>query len=112
MKIYKDMIAQGDVIVRRIGALPDGVVTRKGAEALVVAHSETGHHHTLSGEARILDRAQRDPMICYLQIDGEYADLVHRRSYDTHETVRLDKGCWEVLRQEEYTPEGWKQVQD
>ncbi len=48
----------------------------------------------------------------FLVIEGEPADLEHLRSFDTHETVRLDPGVWEVRRQKEYSPEGWRRAAD
>jgi hypothetical protein len=116
MKTIKNMGAQGDVIFRRIDRLPAGVVEQKTEGPIVVAHSETGHHHTVSpAEAKLFDRAQRDPMICYLQLAGDACDVVHHRPHDTHETLRLAGGAgaiYEVRRQEEYTPQGWRRVED
>jgi hypothetical protein len=113
MREIKNMAAQGDVIFRRVKALPDGVEeTHKNAQ-LVVAHSETGHHHAIeAGQARMFEKLERDPMICYLQIADGFADVVHHRPHDTHETIRLPKGTWEVRRQREFTPEGWRRVED
>jgi hypothetical protein len=114
MKIYDKIGFQGDVCFVRIGdALPSGVKERPVEGRVVVAHSETGHHHAIEpGEARLFEKLERDPMLCYLQATGEYMDVVHHRSTDTHETVRLLAGCWEVRRQEELTPAGWARVDD
>ena len=107
------MAFQGDVCFVRVKSLPADTTDTTPEGRIVVAHSETGHHHAIEpGEAKLFERAQRDPMVCYLQIAGEYADVVHHRPTDTHETVRLLKGCWEVRRQEEYTPQGWVRVED
>lgn len=57
-------------------------------------------------------KLERDPMICYLQIAGDFADVVHHRPHDTHETLRLVRGIYEVRRQREWTPEGWRRVED
>lgn len=113
MKIVKNMCFQGDVLFRRIDALPAGAVEQPADGRVVVAHSETGHHHAIEqGEAKLFERAQRDPMVCFLAIDGEHADVVHHRANHTHETVRLLQGLWEVKRQREHAPEGWRQVLD
>jgi len=113
MKTVNKMCFQGDVCFRRIDALPADAVEQKADGRIVVAHSETGHHHAIdAGEAKLFERAQRNPMICFLSIGGDYADVVHHRSHDTHETVRLLRGCWEVRRQREHTPEGWRRVED
>lgn len=116
MKTIQTMGAQGDVLFRRIDKLPAGVVAQKMEGPIVVAHSETGHHHTVdSAEARLFDKTTRDPMLCYLQLASDCADVVHHRPHDTHETLRLAGGVgaiYEVRRQEEYTPEGWRRVED
>jgi hypothetical protein len=113
MKTISKMCFQGDVCFRRIAALPDDAVEQKADGRVVVAPSETGHHHAItSGEVKLFERAQRNPMICFLSIDGDYADVVHHRPHDTHETVRLLGGLWEVRRQREHTPEGWRRVED
>jgi hypothetical protein len=100
----KRMAAQGDVLFRCIRALPAGAIEIRFAERLVVAHSETGHHHHAVGEeVHLFEKATRDPLVCYLRIDGDFADIVHDRSFHTHETLRLAPGIWEVRRQREWT---------
>lgn len=111
--------AQGDVMFRKVTKLPDGLVEESAKGPIVVAHSETGHHHSIDEWDGVkLFRKPGDPMVCFLQLQGvDHADVVHHRSFDTHETVRL-LGCpgktttFEVRRQREYTPEGWRRVED
>lgn len=113
MKTVENQGAQGDVLFRRIDKLPDGLVKQeRGPEGLVVAHSETGHHHVIPTET-VAHYAQPagDGLMSYLSVDT-FADVVHLRPFDTHETVRLDAGNWEVRRQREHTPEGWRRVED
>ena len=115
MNTIKKIAAQGDVLFRRIKTLPDDLVESKrdANNRLVVAHSETGHHHAVEDQhTRMLEKATRDPMICYLQISSAYADVIHHRPFDTHGTLRLLKGNWEVRRQREHTPEGLRRVED
>jgi len=113
MKKIKSVCFQGDVMFRRVSVLPTDTVEQKTDGRIVVAHSETGHHHALEpGAAKMFERIERDPMVCFLSIDGKYADVVHHRPHDTHETVRLLKGIWEVRRQREWTPEGLRRVED
>ena len=57
-------------------------------------------------------------MRAYLRVPaGDYADVVHRRPWDTHQTLRLlaDGGgdtIYEIGRQREYVPDGWRRVED
>jgi hypothetical protein len=100
----KSIAAQGDVLFRRIPALPGDVIEQPRVGRLVVAHSETGHHHAIDDlGVRLFERQQRDPLICYLSVDGDSADVVHHRAHDTHQTLRLVPGVWEVRRQREWT---------
>jgi hypothetical protein len=113
MNLVNKLAAQGDCLFRRIDALPPGLEEVKRSGPLVVAHSETGHHHQIENQAvRHFERAERDPMICFLQVEGVGAEVVHKRPFDTHATITLSPGFWEVRRQEEYTPAGWRRVED
>jgi len=107
------LAAQGDVLFRRIEAMPGAVVEQPTAGRIVVAHSETGHDHVVDDPAvALFEKIDRDPMICYLRVDGDFADVRHLRAYDTHQTLRLARGLWEVRRQREWAPEGWRRVAD
>lgn len=119
MKLAKHIlgcpIAQGDVILLPIAGLPEKghkpVASENGA--LIVTHSETGHHHVVMerpGVAMFQDAMGL--FRSFLVIEGGPADLEHLRSTDTHETVRLEPGVWEVRRQREYSPEGWRRAAD
>lgn len=114
MKTLERMGCQGDVMFRRVESIPKTAkaVTEKGR--IIVTHSETGHHHAIDiDDSGAVTRFEvGDPMVCYLSIAGDGAEVVHHRPFDTHETVKLLAGCWEVRRQREYTPEGWRRVED
>lgn len=112
MKTFIDCAAQGDILIRRISEIPADAVkqdTENGHH--VVAHSETGHHHTIADRGVQFYHAANDSMVMYLAVDNE-ADLIHNRSFDTHEPLRIGKGLYEIRRQREYTPEGWRRVAD
>ena len=57
-----------------------------------------------------------DPMISYLEVieatEEAEALLTHLRTFDTHETIGIPVGKFEIRRQREYTPEGWRRVED
>lgn len=120
MKKLKTQGAQGDVLFRRVGNVPAGYEPQKRSGPVVVAHSETGHNHVVEGDGVLFVKAN-DPLISYFVPAGAFADIVHHRPYDTHETIRLLGGgggkskkrvVWEVRRQREYTPQGWRRVED
>jgi hypothetical protein len=106
--------AQGDVFFKRIASVPNDAVAVKRKGALIVAHSETGHHHVIEDPC-VLFEVPGNPLVAYLQLEGACADVVHQRPWDTHETMRLlgEIGAvWEVRKQREWAPEGWRRVAD
>lgn len=114
---FKDCAAQGDLMLRRISALPDGVkLTPSEKGFYVVAHSETGHNHVIAERPNIKFYTGNDPMVSYLEVieatDKTEALLEHLRGYDTHKTIVIPVGVFEVRRQREHTPEGWRRVED
>lgn len=107
------LAAQGDVLFRRVEKLPANAQRVKRKGRVVVAHSETGHDHAID-DLGVVRYEIGDPIVCYLQVNGLHADVVHHRAHDTHATLRLEGGgsIWEVRRQREFSPEGWRVVQD
>lgn len=104
-------IAQGDVIFLPVDHLPQGFLETKD---MVVAHSETGHHHVAVGPARRFVNAN-DVMRSFIVARGP-VQVEHRRPFDTHETIELrgdaPEVIWEIRRQREWSPEGWRRVED
>lgn len=82
---------------------------------LIIAHSETGHHHVIdierSKEATLLID-QTNALIGLLKVKGVPADLEHLRSNDTHETMRIAEGDYIVKYHAQETPQGWQRVID
>lgn len=104
--------AQGDVLFRRVTKIPEGYTE---SDDRVVAHSETGHNHVAVGELTVY-RNPSDQMLAYMRTE-EPIIIEHHRDHDTHEEMQLwsgEKGevVWEIRRQREYTPEGWRRVED
>jgi len=111
-KHFTQQAAQGDVFLRRIDKLPEKLVPAKAEDGLfVVAHSETGHHHVVKERSAQLLIDETNAFIAYLKV-SEPCDLEHMRSFDTHEALALEPGLYEVRRQVEFTPEGWRMAQD
>lgn len=105
---------QGDVMIRKIGARPKGTAL-KPAKAergqFIIAHSETGHHHVLDSRNAQWLIDDKNNLISYLEV-RETSELVHLREFDTHETLKLEPGLYEVRRQIENSPEGWRRAED
>lgn len=117
MKTFKNQAAQGDLYVRRIDAIPPNAKPMKSERGnFIVAHSETGHHHVVAERPGVQVFTTDDPLVSYLQVieatDQMEALLEHLRPHDTHETIAIPPGNYELRRQREYTPEGWRRVAD
>lgn len=114
MKTFNKTAAQGDLLLRRVDSLPEGLEEAKPDKSgrHIVAHSETGHHHYLKHDGVAYFRDPKDPMVAYLRIGTEGADLVHDRPFDTHETIHVSEGVYQVRRQREHTPDGWRRIED
>lgn len=117
MKTFENQAAQGDLLIRRIDKLPEHakkLAAEKGVH--VVAHSETGHNHIIAQRPNVTMFTTGDPMVSYLQVveaaDATETLLEHLRSFDTHETIKIPTGIFEIRRQREHTPEGWRRVED
>lgn len=112
MKTFKNVCAQGDVYFRRVDKMPDDVVpvaAEKGR--LVVTHSETGHNHVMDADGVTMHRLPDSIMDCFLVVEKP-ATLEHLRPHDTHESIQFEPGVYHVRRQREFSPEGWKRVED
>lgn len=116
MRTFKTTAAQGDVCFIRREALPSDVKEIAPTDGkIVVTHSETGHDHVM-----VLDRAAEpavrmyggdNPLVAWLSVNRPTA-LEHLRPHDTHEPIMFEPGIYEVRRQREYTPEGFRRVED
>ena len=117
MKTFANQAAQGDLLLRRIEKMPEGVKLCGAHDGVyVVAHSETRHNHVIEATPSVALYSKGDPMISYLRVidscDATETILRHLRSFDTHESIIISPGTYEIRRQREYTPEGWRRVED
>lgn len=111
MKTFKIAAAQGDVYFVRIEKLSDDVVLVGATDVLVIAHSETGHHHVMDARTVDMYRLPDEIYECFLVVK-EATPLEHLRPFDTHESIMFEPGVYRVRRQREYTPEGWRRAAD
>lgn len=102
--------AQGDLNIFSCDGIPDALQEKKPENGKhILAHSETGHHHIIDGnKARVFDQ---DEFISYLDVKEE-SNIVHLRSFDTHDTIKMPVGTYRLTRQREYTPEGFRRAAD
>ncbi|MDP8212792.1 MAG: hypothetical protein P9X22_05825 [Candidatus Zapsychrus exili] len=95
------MWKQGDLLVMRIGTIPNSAVRYNNR---VLAEGEaTEHLHELdSGEVYI----EKDML--YFRINAETSTLTHPE----HKSLIFELGSYKVVRQREYEPKGWWYVRD
>jgi hypothetical protein len=116
MKTFVNQCAQGDVVFVRISEIPaDAVAAPLHEGRVVVALSETHHHHAFPTGAAVERFTSKDPFTAYLRVaggDGDGEVLEHLRDYDTHTAIKFAPGNYMVRRQREHAPEGLRMVQD
>jgi hypothetical protein len=116
-RTFKTQAAQGDLLIRRVTAIPANLKAAPIAQGtFIVAHSETGHNHVIDARPNVKVYDTKDPLLSYLEVievtDATETLLRHLRGHDTHETISIAPGIYELRRQREYTPEGWKKASD
>lgn len=112
MKTFETACAQGDVHFTRVASIPAGLLPVKAeSNRLLVTHSETGHHHVMCADHVAMFADTGNPFVCYLQV-SEPTALEHLRPFDTHAPILFSPGAYEVRRQREYVPEGFRRVED
>lgn len=111
-KSFKKQAAQGDVLFTRIEHVPDDAIKATEENGhFIVAHSETGHHHVIDSCNAQLLIDKTNNFISYIKV-SKPVEVEHERSFDTHESIMLSPGNYQVRRQREYVPEGFRRVAD
>ncbi|CAB4132747.1 hypothetical protein UFOVP253_72 [uncultured Caudovirales phage] len=92
-------VMHGENFMHLVDALPAGETTK--TKMYIVGHSESGHNHVLKSKTELE----------VLETDGkrfvlikEVAELFHQKSFDIHETVKVQPGIYEITHKTEYDP--------
>jgi len=98
---------QGEVRIVRIDALPKGMQTKpveKTTKGYVISHSESGHHHLLTG-GDVMERADNVPpgMQVFYAILSEPQRFVQDAA-NPHGGFDLDPGIFEFRVSREFDP--------
>ena len=103
MKAIAGQVAQGDVLLTKIDALPDGA---KKLRTKTIARGElTGHHHTFAGDAELYELDGKG----WVVVGEEGAELKHQE----HAPLVFDAGVFEYAPQSEPDPfTGIRRVSD
>ena len=112
MITFNKVCAQGDVFIKRIDSLPEGLSKDEVNDSdYIVTHSETGHHHVMPTKDADFFTAANDPFVLHVVVNNE-TTLRHLRSFDTHKTISFSPGIYRITRQREYTSEGFRRAID
>lgn len=116
-RTFTNQAAQGDLLIRRINKLPQDIKQASSKDGhFVVAESETHHHHVIDARPNVKVYDTENPLLSYLEVieatDATETLLRHLRGHDTHETISIAPGIYELRRQREHTPEGWRRAAD
>lgn len=111
MKTFKLAAAQGEITIRRIGDVPEGLPPGFTAMPVVngkyvIGESETHHDHCMVADhikVGIMDRVPEGMRILRLIVENPTA-LIHERGNDTHEPMMFEPGEYEVRIQREFDP--------
>lgn len=99
--------AQGEITIIQVDALPAGIVTRpaeRTAKGWIISHSESGHHHLLTG-GDVMERTEGVPagmQVLYALLDAP-ASLVQDAAVP-HEGYDLEPGIYEFRISREFDP--------
>ena len=101
MKTFEEVAAQGDMIMIKISELPDDAQKQKAEKGeYIITHSETGHNHVIKERDGVSFYSHaNDNLRAYLVVDNKDADLIHKRSNHTHETIKISPGVYAICRQ-------------
>ena len=91
------MYRQGDILLREIEVIPEGV--KPSNNDVILRGEATGHaHRIVNGTIFTLETFRSEEM--YIEAKPEAA-LIH----EEHNTIQVEAGFYEVIRQREYDPE-------
>jgi len=118
MRTFERIAAQGEMVIRKIAELDEkSTLNPMNPEngKYILAHSETGHHHVIDpSNVAVYEKTNDVPEgVGILQMIVEEPSVIeHLRPTDTHESLKVEPGVYEIRLQREYTPEGYRRVAD
>lgn len=96
------VLIHGENVFKPVTEAPEGRVTKH--KIYIAGHSETGHHHVLESkvEFEVIEPENLGDSIFIRLL--EPAKVVHKKSYEIHETKVLQPGIYERTFATEYNP--------
>lgn len=95
-------LLHGENGFKPVEKLPEGKVTLH--KTFIAGHSETGHHHVLESktEFEVIEAENLGDNVFIRLLSP--AKVVHKKTFDIHETKVLDPGIYEITHKTEYNP--------
>lgn len=114
MKILETTLRHGEVYFCLVDELPDlsglNETERNGAGQYIVGHSESGNNHVVEGNAvRVVDQ---DEFVSYAEVREPAKVIQLKTGPDRHGDGVIGAGNYLIMRQREYTPEGFRRAAD
>ena len=100
-------VQQGEVRIARIDCLPKGISTKlveRSAGGYIISHSESGHHHLLSG-GDVLERTSNVPdgmQVFYALLDKP--ERFYQDAANPHGEYEMNPGIYEMRISREFDP--------
>lgn len=93
-------VQHGEVFLLPVDSVRGNVAQH---DAFIVGHSESGHNHVLESKVKFDVITDEEKNELYLRL-FEPAKLVHKKSFDIHETRVIAPGEYKVYIKTEYDP--------
>ena len=104
-----EMLRQGDVLLVRMEALPEGVVRVGRRGRIVLAEGEaTGHAHVVASRDAVVHVDPRADER-FLLVRGKRPVVLR---HEEHDPIAVPPGVWQVRRQREYDPRKERWIAD
>lgn len=100
---FNKVADQGELRITRLTEPPKNIGNPETPVngKVIVGHSETGHYHVIDREHGELTRVSE--LLAYLNIKVA-TELTHMRQYDTHQSIALQPGMYEIRVGREFDP--------
>ena len=101
---------QGDLLFVKLANGTNGVIPKEKKSSILALGETTGHMHQVR-------KTDLDNCDVFLNTEGRLVVAVKTGKevavvHEEHGPVTLTEGNWEVRIQNEYQPDGWRQVAD
>lgn len=108
-----DFGRHGEVVIKKVSAIPAGAKLMQEGKSIIVGHSESGHHHVLESEQGTTLKMYEIDGKTYLDLPSK-ANLIHQKSSESHGTQVFSPGIYirEIRQSYSYAAKQMRRVLD